>query len=243
VLTAGAVLLLGATGRTGRAVLAKLLARDLPVRAIVRSAARLPAALAASPRLSVIEAELLALGDEALRSQVAGCDAVISCLGHTLSLRGVFGSPRELVTQATARLCGAIDALQPAAPVKFILMSSVSVHRPAPLDARRGGGERAFLTLLRALVPPARDNQRAADFLVQGIGEAHAGVQWAIVRPDTLVAGEVSPYDLHEGLVDGIFTPGKTSIANVAHFMAELATDPQVWAAWRGKLPVIVNRR
>jgi hypothetical protein len=30
-------------------------------------------------------------------------------------------------------------------------------------------------------------------------------------------------------------------MANVAHFMCELATDPEAWAAWQGKLPVIVN--
>jgi hypothetical protein len=30
-------------------------------------------------------------------------------------------------------------------------------------------------------------------------------------------------------------------MANVAHFMCELTTDPEVWAAWRGRLPVIVN--
>lgn len=236
------VLVLGGTGRTGRALLAELLARDIAVRAIVRSAARLPAPLTGDPRLSVVEAELLALGDDALRRQAAGCAAVISCLGHTISLRGVFGPPRDLVAQATARLCRAIDALRPAAPVKFILMSSVSVHRPAPLDARRGGGERALLALLRALVPPARDNQRAADFLLQRGGATPASLQWVVVRPDSLVAGEVTAYDLHEGLVESLFAPGKTNIANVAHFMAELVASPTLWSTWQGKLPVIVNR-
>ena len=30
-------------------------------------------------------------------------------------------------------------------------------------------------------------------------------------------------------------------MANVAHFICDLATDSEVWATWRGKLPVIVN--
>ena len=34
---------------------------------------------------------------------------------------------------------------------------------------------------------------------------------------------------------------GETNRANVAHFMCELATDDRAWAAWQGKLPVIVN--
>ncbi len=42
------VLLLGGTGRTGGRVLGQLLDRGVPVRAVVRSAERLPAGVAAS---------------------------------------------------------------------------------------------------------------------------------------------------------------------------------------------------
>ena len=62
-----------------------------------------------------------------------------------------------------------------------------------------------------------------------------------VVRPDTLREGDVTEYTLHEGLVNSLFRPGETNMANVAHFMCDLATDPEVWATWRGKLPVIVN--
>jgi hypothetical protein len=41
--------------------------------------------------------------------------------------------------------------------------------------------------------------------------------------------------------VDSLFRPGETNMANVAHLMCELATDPEAWAAWQGELPVIVN--
>ena len=41
--------------------------------------------------------------------------------------------------------------------------------------------------------------------------------------------------------MNSLSRPGETNRANVAHFMCELATDAEVWAAWRGKLPVIVN--
>lgn len=46
---------------------------------------------------------------------------------------------------------------------------------------------------------------------------------------------------LHEGLVSAVFAPGRTNMANVAHFMCELVTSPETWAAWKGKLPVVVN--
>lgn len=235
------VLLLGATGRTGGRVLRQLLDRGVRVRAIVRSRGKLPADLAANPSLTVIEASLLSLRDEELQQHLRGCDAVISCLGHVISLKGVFGPPRDLVTQATRRLCRGIEALKPPAPVRFILMSSVSVNRPNRLDTRRGAGERAFLWMLRGVLPPAGDNQRAADYLLEKIGSGHPFIQWVAVRPDTLLEGEVTEYAVHDGLVDSLFAPGKTNMANVAHFMCELVTHPQTWADWKGKLPVITN--
>jgi hypothetical protein len=235
------VLLLGGTGRTGRRVLTQLVARGVSVRAIVRSASGLPAGITGNPGVSLIEASLLSLTDQELQAHLRGCDAVVSCLGHVLSVRGVLGPPRDLVARATTRLCRAIEALRPARPVRFVLMTSVSVHRPGGLDTRRGPFERAFLWLLRGLLPPAKDNQRAADFLQQRIGPANPFVEWAVVRPDTLLEGEVSSYALHEGLVNGIFAPGQTRMANAAHFMCELATSPEAWAAWKGKAPVIVD--
>jgi len=235
------VLLLGGTGRTGGRVLQQLLGRGVRVRAIVRSAERLPAGAAEHPDLTVIEADLLSLGDEDLQRHLRGCDAVISCLGHVISIKGVLGPPRDLVCRSVERVYRATRELRPAQPVKLILMSSVSVNRPGGLDTRRGRFERAVVWTLRGLVPPARDNQRAADFLHDVIEAADPYAQWVAVRPDTLKEGDVTEYALHEGLVDSLFRPGETNMANVAHFMCELATDPEVWAAWRGRLPVIVN--
>jgi nucleoside-diphosphate-sugar epimerase len=235
------VLLVGCTGRTGQRVLEQLLSRGISVRVVVRSAQKLPAGVAEESRLTVVEADLLSLGDEDLLRQVLGCDAVISCLGHVPSFKGVFGPPRDLVTRATTRLCRGIEALQPAKPVKFILMSSVSVNHPGGLDTRREMFERAIVWILRSLLPPAKDNQQAADLLYGNIGMTNPFVQWAAVRPDTLLEGDISEYTLHEGLVSSLFAPDSTNMANVAHFMCELVTNPKAWDDWKGKLPVIVN--
>jgi len=237
------VVILGGTGRTGGRVLRQLLSRDVRVCAVVRSAERLPAGVADDPRLTVVEADLLAMSDEQVREQVDGCDVVISCLGHTISAQGILGPPHDLVTRSVERVCKAIRDLRPAQPMRLILMSSVSVNRPGGLDTRRGRFERAYLWVLRGLVPPARDNQRAADFLRDVIAAADPHVQWVAVRPDTLKEGDVTEYALHEGLVDSLFRPGETTMANVAHFMCDLATDDRAWDTWQGKLPVIVNSR
>jgi hypothetical protein len=235
------VLLLGGTGRTGGCVLEQLLSCDICVRAIVRSADRLPKGAAHDPRLELIEADLLSLSDEDLLRNVRGCDAVISCLGHVLSLKGIFGSPRDLVTQATRRLCRAIVAAQPSTPVKFILMSSVSVNQPAGRDTHRGAFEKGVVWMLRAVLPPARDNQEAADILCESVGTSSPFVQWAAVRPDTLLEGDVSEYTLHENLVSSLFRPDSTNMANVAHFMCEMVRSDVAWERWSGRLPVIVN--
>jgi nucleoside-diphosphate-sugar epimerase len=235
------VLLLGGTGRTGGRVLEQLLSRGVDVRAIVRSAGRLPAGTAQHPNLEVIEADLLSLTAEELRGHVRGCRAVISCLGHVMSLQGMFGQPRDLVTQAAKRVCRAIEELQPAEPVKFILMSSVSVNRPGRLDTRRGALERGIVAMLRGVIPPANDNQTAADFLCSEVGRDNPFVEWVAVRPDSLLDGGVSEYALHEGLISSLARPDSTNMANVAHFMCELAEKPSLWDSWAGKLPVIVN--
>lgn len=235
------VLVVGGTGRTGRRVLEQLLGRGMHVRAIVRSESRLPERLRAEPGLTVVEADLLSLGEEDLLAQVRGCDAVISCLGHTTNLKGIFGSPRDLVTRATTRLCRAIGRSQPGGPVKFILMSSVSVNHPAARETRRGPFEKAVLWVLRGVVPAARDNQRAADYLYRTIGTHDPHIEWVAVRPDTLLEGDISQYALHEALVSSLFKPASTNMANVACFMCDLATSPDTWSAWTGKLPVIVN--
>ncbi|MBU0926696.1 MAG: SDR family oxidoreductase [Spirochaetes bacterium] len=235
------VLLLGGTGRTGGRVLARLLERGVEVRAIVRSARRLEPGTANDTRLTAVEADPLSLPRDELLELVRGCDAVVSCLGHNTDLGGIFGPPRDLVARMTRRACGAVAVLRPAEPVKFVLMSSVSVNRPDRLDTRRGAIERAAVALLRGLVPPAKDNQDAADFLCSEIGQADRFVRWVAVRPDTLVEGDGSGYALHEGLVSSLARPDKTSMANVARFMCELVTDPRAWDEWAGRMPVIVD--
>ncbi len=235
------VLLVGGTGRTGGRALRQLLERGVAVRAIVRSAQRLPEDVRSASGLTVIEAALLSMSEAEFVRHVTGCDAIVSCLGHNLSLKGVFGKPRDLVVQAVRRLSRAIDLSAPASPVRFVLMSSVSVNRPGRADTRRGGLERAVLAVLRALVPPARDNQRAADFLAEQNGSEGGPMQWVVVRPDTLREGDVTGYEVHDELVASLFKPDETNMANVAHFMCELVTDPDTWARWAGKQTVIVN--
>ena len=112
-------------------------------------------------------------------------------------------------------------------------------HEPVPV------AQHIVLALLRILVPPHADNERAAEHLRTGVGVAEdAPVQWAVVRPDTLTnADAATAYDAHPAPTrSAIFNSGKTSRINVAHFMAQLLTDDALWEQWQGKMPVVYNR-
>lgn len=237
------VLIAGATGATGRLLVNELLKRGLEVKVIVRSAARLPADTAKNANLTVIEAPLWDLGEGELADHVRNCNAVASCLGHTLSFKGLFGPPRRLVTDSVRRLCNAAQANRPGAPVKFVLMNTAGnrnrdLKEPVPFT------QKLVLATLRALLPPHADNEQAADYLRTAIGQDHPAVEWCAVRPDTLVNEPVgTPYDVHPSPIrSAIFNAGKTSRINVAHFMAGLITDPVLWDEWKGRMPVIYNR-
>jgi len=230
----------GATGKTGGPLVAQALGQGHSVRAVVRSLDKLPAAVREHPSFAAIEAAVLDLSDAELAEAVHGCDAVVSCLGHVISFRGIYGAPRQLCTEATRRLCTAIVASRPATPVRFVLMNSVGVSNAARAE-RRTWGERCVLTLLRWLVPPHKDNEDAAQRLHKEVGRDNAHVAWCIVRPDALINGEVSAYEITESPVTGIFSGRPTTRANVAHFMLGLVEDDETWRRWRFDTPVIMN--
>lgn len=236
------VLVVGGSGATGRWLVRQLLGRGLRVRAIVRSPDPFIEAVGAHERLSVVHAAVLDLSDDELVQHVRGCEAVASCLGHTLSLKGVYGKPRRLVTDATRRLCDAVKASKPSHPVKFVLMNSTGC-RNDDLGEKVSLAERCVVGLIRVLVPPHSDNEHAAAYLRRQIGTDDASIEWVIVRPDSLIdRDDVSRYETHPSPTrSAIFNAGKTSRINVGHFMASLITDEAEWNTWKGQTPVIYN--
>ena len=165
-----AVLVLGATGATGRLLVAQLLDRGLDVRVIVRSRDRLCSEAKEDAKLSVTEASLLDLSDAELTHEVQGCDAFASCLGHNLTLKGVFGHPRRLVTDAVRRIARSVERLTPERRVKFVLMNTAG-NRNRDLNEEASLANRMVVGLIRCLVPPHADNEQAAEVLRCEIGK------------------------------------------------------------------------
>lgn len=236
------VLVVGATGATGRLLVRELLARGQRVKAIVRALDGLPADIRDHSQLSVIQASVLDVSDAEMAQHVAGCTAVASCLGHNLTLKGVFGPPRRLVTDATRRLCEAAQAGRTGRPVRFVLMNTVA-NRNRGLKERSPLVERGIFGLLRLVLPPQADNEDAAEYLRTRIGKENGAIEWVAVRPDTLIDDDgPTECELHASPIRSpIFNPGKTSRVNVAHFMAELMSNDDAWNRWKGQMPVIYN--
>ena len=160
-----------------------------------------------------------------------------------MSFKGIYGQPRRLVTDATRRLCDAIRANKTTTPVKFVLMNTTG-NRNRDLPEPISFGQKCVIGLLRLLLPPHVDNEKAADYLRTMVGKEDSAIEWAAVRPDTLIdESEVTEYEVYTSPIrSAIFDAGKTSRINVGHFMAELITDDQTWNKWKGQMPVIYNR-
>ncbi len=238
-----AILVVGASGATGRLLVEQLLNRGESVKAIVRSPGSLSDILKKHSQLSMIHASVLALSDDEISRHVKGCTAVASCLGHNLSWKGIYCHPRRLVTDATRRLCNAMKANKAEKPTKFVLMNTAG-NSNRDLREPISFGQVCLIELIRLLLPPHVDNEKAADYLRTIIGQDDKAIQWVVVRPDTLInENQITEYEVHPSPTrSAIFNPGKTSRINVAHFMADLIADDDIWRGWKGQMPVIYNK-
>ncbi len=237
------ILVVGASGATGRLLVEQLLEKGERVRIIVRSTENFSERVMSHSCLSVIRSSVLDLSDTEMTKHVRECSAVASCLGHNMSFKGIFGSPRRLVTDATRRLCNAVKANKPKEPVKFVLMNTAG-NSNRDLDEKISFGQKCVILLLRLLLPPHVDNENAADFLRTEIGQNDETIEWAVVRPDNLTdEEETTEITVHPSPTrSAIFDAGKTSRINVGRFMADLMCNAGIWNGWKGEMPVIYNK-
>jgi hypothetical protein len=233
------VLVVGASGATGRLVVKQLLSQGVAVTAIVRSLDSLPD----NADLLKIEASVHNLTGTEMGSHLKDCNAVVSCLGHNLTFKGMFGKPRWLVTDTVQCICNAISTNNIGSAVKVILMNTTGnsnrdIPEVPPLS------QRIVVSILRVLLSPHADNEKAADFLRTKIGQNNNAIEWLAVRPDALTdEEEVTEYDVHASPIrNAIFDSGATSRINVANFMTELILTESLWSKWKGGMPVIYNR-
>ncbi len=235
-------LVVGASGATGKLLVEQLLASGQRVKIIVRPTSNIPDNFNNNKHITIIQGNVSEMTVGELAGITADCQSVASCLGHNLTGKGIYGKPKKLVTNTVKLLCEAIISNSLQKPVKFVLMNTDG-NRNRDLNEPISFPQKIVIGLLRLLLPPHPDNEKAADYLRVGIGQDNSSIEWVAVRPSNLVNDEnVTEYSLHKSPIrSALFNPGKTSRINVAHFMSRLLQDDSLWNKWKGQMPVIYN--
>ncbi|MEN2281326.1 NAD(P)-binding oxidoreductase [Algoriphagus sp. SE2] len=236
-------LVVGASGATGKHLVEQLLNDKQNVKVIVRSPEKLPESWKNNEQLSIIHASVSNLSLTEMAEYIQGCQAVASCLGHNMNMKGLYGKPRKLVTDTVSLLSTAIKKNAAEKPVKFVLMNT-SGNRNRDLNEPISMGQRFIIALLRLVLPPHVDNENAADYLRTKVGQKNDFIEWVAVRPDNLINEEkVTEYEVYPSPIrSAIFNAGTVSRINVGHFMAKLIIDHELWNKWKGQMPVIYSK-
>lgn len=198
------VLVIGATGGSGRAVYETLLIRGHDVTAFARRASSLPQ----RPRLERIDGDAT---DVALLDRVLpGHDAVIVTLGISESpmrvrLRGPQHTPGDIRSRGTAAV---VAAARRARVQRIVVQSSYGV---GPSRARLGLSDRVLFALL--LKPQMADTE------TQETVVRDSGLDWTIVQPVHLTDGESAA---HFASAHGDVRDWRVSRRGVAHVHADL---------------------
>lgn len=235
-------LVIGGSGATGKLVISELLEKNVEVLAIVREPSSLKKNFDSYSNYREVLASISDLDVNELARHLEKCDVIISCLGHNLTFKGIFGEPRRLVSDAIGKVTNAIELLQPSKKKKIILMNTTG-NSNQDIPERPPLSQRAVISILRWLLPPHVDNEQAANHLRVNVGQDHHRIDWVVVRPDSLTNEPVvTKYNIYSSPTrNAIFDSAPTSRRNVADFIASLTTNQNLWVTWKGSMPVIYN--
>ena len=204
------VLVLGATGGTGRLIVSDAVAKGHSVVALVRSTAG-----ANLPGAELIEGD--ARDESTLRRALDGCDAVLSALGAGMGFRKI-----SLLTEASSAL---VPAMMHGGVRRLVCISALGVG-----DSRGHGGfvfDRIFKPLLLS------ENYKDKGRMEAAIRAS--SLDWVIVRPAMLTNDPAQGSVRAVTSLTGI-NGGKIARADVAQFVVEqLTTD-----TWLRRTPVIL---
>jgi uncharacterized protein YbjT (DUF2867 family) len=207
------ILVLGATGTTGRLIVNQALAKGYAVVALVRSRAK-AADLAGA---ELVEGD--ARDAAALTRAVAGCNAVVSSLGTPMS------PFREVTTLSTATR--ALIGVMAAQNIRRL----VCITGMGAGDSRGHGGffyDRLFLPLVLRKVYEDKDRQEDAI--------RASALDWIIVRPTVLNDKPASGHIRALTDLSGVHG-GTIARADVADFVVQQLTAD----TWLRKAPLIVG--
>ena len=190
-------LVAGATGQTGRHVVAQLLERGIEVRALVRDNAKAERELPSDERLKIVVGDVLK--PDTLVAALADCKTVISATGASPSFDPT--GPYKVDYEGTKHL---VDAAKQANVEQFVMVSSLCVSR--------------LLHPLNLFWGVLYWKQQAEEHLKR------SGVPYTIVRPGGL-RNEDSDQAIIMSAADTLFE-GNIPRQKVAQVCAEALTQP-----------------
>ena len=203
------VLIVGATGGTGRQLVTQALERGYAVTALVRNPSRLQVE---HPQLRVIQGDVLdyASVEVAMRGQ----DAVLSALGHKR-----FFYPTRILSEGTRNI---LRAMETHGVARFVCATSLGI-------GDSGGRMGVYYTLfvIPVILPFYFWDKTRQERIIAG-----SNVEWVIVRPGMLTNGDKRGSYRHGPDVGSFLATVRISRADVADFMLnQLASDAYLRAA------------
>jgi putative NADH-flavin reductase len=196
------VLIVGATGGTGRQLVEQALERGHVVTALARD----PSALRLEhPRLTVVRGNVLDY--PSVEAAVRGQDAVLSALGHKQFFR-----PTRTLSEGTRNVLRAMDAHRVR---RFVCETSLGVGD----SAGRLGLYYTFFVIPVILQFYFWDKARQERLI------AASSVDWIVVRPGALTSGAKRGRYRHGRSVGSLLGTVKISRADVADFMLNQMSD------------------
>lgn len=203
------VLIVGATGGTGRQLVAQALERGHEVTALVRNPRKLGVE---HPRLRILEGDVL--DPASVEAAVQGQEAVISALGH----KRYFG-PTRILSEGTRNL---LRAMETHGVSRLVCQTSLGIGD----SAGRMGLYYTFFVIPVVLPFYYWDKTRQERWI------AASDVEWVIVRPAVLTNKEARGTIRHGRRIGSLILTKRVPRADVAAFMLDqLADDTYLRAA------------
>jgi uncharacterized protein YbjT (DUF2867 family) len=192
------LLIIGATGGTGRQVVAQALERGLTVTVLVRNPLKLRVQ---HPQLSVVRGDVLDY--ESVDAAVRGQDAVVCVLGHKTYFR-----PTRILSEGTRHILRAMEANHVS---RLVCQTSLGIGD----SAGRMGLYYTFVVIPLILPFYFWDKTRQERLI------AASQVEWVIVRPGLLTNGEGRGAHRDGPGVGSFLTTVRISRSDVAEFLLD----------------------
>lgn len=196
------ILIVGATGGTGRRLVAQALERGLWVTALVRNPSKLQLE---HERLTVVQGNVLDAG--AIDTAMRGQEAVLSALGHQR-----FCYPTRIQSDGTKNV---LRAMETHGVRRFVCMSALGIGN----SVGRLGLIYTFFVIPVILPFYFWDKTRQEQAI------AASGVTWTIVRPGALTNGRKRGRVRHGTRVGNFIWTVSVPRADVAEFMIDQLTS------------------